>query len=279
MKHVALISQGESPTMQGLKHFLETQNIKCSLWSSPPQVEAGPGVVVFYQGENPNPQLDQVLQEAIRQDWRLLNRSMPWVQDKAEEYRLYQSLGAGHLLPWQEAAPGVAQSFQSEMYVVKPRVGKHGQGVARFSDWQVALQHAESLGPSVIQPYKTGKVVRALTSPSQVLTSYEKQPQGEWVAAVARGATRDLIDLPPGAAECLTDLTDKTGADLIGFDLIVDGEEFWILEGNAAPALPWEVIQEIDPPALIGALSAPLSGPPGLQHPLAVSRGSRAASP
>lgn len=257
--------------MQGLKRFLETQGIKCSLWSSPQQVEAGPGVVVFYQGENPSPQLDQVLQEALRQDWRLLNRSMPWVQDKAEEYRLYKNLGAGHLLPWQEADPVAAQSFQSEMYVVKPRVGKHGQGVARFSDWESALQYAESLGPSVIQPYKTGKVVRALTSPGQVLTSYQKQPQGQWVAAVARGATRDLVDLPPGAAECLTDLTDQIGADLIGFDLIVDGEEFWILEGNAAPALPWEVIQEIDPPALIGALSRPLSGPPGLQHPLAVS--------
>ena len=255
----------------GMRDFLEQQGVSTECWSSESDVRGGDQLLVFYRDSlefNPSASPDQILQmdqlagKVIAAGWKLFNQSMPWVQDKAEEYELYEALEIGHFLPWQPAGagPDVPQSFDSDMYVVKPRVGECGNGVERFANWSDASQYACSLGPSVIQAYQPGKVVRVIATADRVLTSYEKLPQdeGEWVAAIAKGARRVPFTLPPGAGEVATRFTKLVDADLIGFDLIVEDDDFWLLEANAAPGMSRPVIDLIDPAPLMAVFQGAL---------------------
>jgi [lysine-biosynthesis-protein LysW]--L-2-aminoadipate ligase len=129
--------------------------------------------------------------------------------------------------------------------VVKPRLGSWGRDVVRCtSDGQLQEHLAAIRGKlwfistgAIVQELvpPVGYDVRVLVACGQVLGAVRRvAAEGEWRTNIALGARRVPTEPPPGTAELALAAAEALGADLVGVDLLPDGDGWTILEVNGA---------------------------------------------
>jgi RimK family alpha-L-glutamate ligase len=130
--------------------------------------------------------------------------------------------------------------------VVKPRFGSWGRDVALLTDERALRRHVAELErrpwfraqgalvQELVPPQ--GSDVRLVVCGGAVVGAISRIAQaGEWRTNVALGARRVPVTPPPAACELALRAAAAAGADLLGADLLPDGNGGWIvLELNGA---------------------------------------------
>lgn len=194
--------------------------------------------LVFYRG-HPSARLTELLEanaafeELVLRGCRVLNppQTVRLSRDKRLTASCFEQARIPHPPTWIVDDP--PPDWQ-EKFVAKPVFGSLGKGIAIFDDWDVAVAFARSHNePYLIQGYISGRVVRAVATPDEVVLAYEKRlGAGEMIANVARGATRHMLELSDELAQLAIASVRALGSDLMGMDLVVGDNESWVLEGN-----------------------------------------------
>jgi [lysine-biosynthesis-protein LysW]--L-2-aminoadipate ligase len=129
--------------------------------------------------------------------------------------------------------------------VVKPRLGSWGRDVVLCASDGELQAHLAAIRRK-LWFVSTGAVVQELVPPAghdlrvlvacgQVLGAVRRvAAPGEWRTNVALGARRIPIEAPAEAAELALAAAEALGADLVGVDLLPDGDGWTILEVNGA---------------------------------------------
>jgi [lysine-biosynthesis-protein LysW]--L-2-aminoadipate ligase len=129
--------------------------------------------------------------------------------------------------------------------VVKPRLGSWGREVVLCASDGDLQEHLATIRGklwfvstgAIVQELvpPTGYDIRVLVACGQVLGAVRRvAAEGEWRTNVALGAQRVPIEPLPGTAELALAAADALGADLVGVDLLPDGDGWTILEVNGA---------------------------------------------
>lgn len=191
---------------------------------------------------------------------RTLNRASALLaaHDKLLTARLLQRAGLPHphtrLLSPGERLPELRPPL-----VVKPRFGSWGTDVARFDDPAALRRHVRELelrpwfrahGALVqeLVPVQ-GRDLRVVVAGGVVVGAIERvAARGEWRTNVALGAERRPVEPPPLACMLATSAAAAAGADLVGVDLLPDGQGGWtVLELNGAVEFTVEYGLDRDP--------------------------------
>ena len=130
--------------------------------------------------------------------------------------------------------------------VVKPRFGSWGRDVVRCDDELAFHRHVRSLQSApwfrthgaLVQELvpSQGRDLRILVAGGGVVGAIARiAPPGEWRTNVSLGSARMPVTPPAAACALAVACAAATGADLIGVDLLPDGEGSWtVLELNGA---------------------------------------------
>ncbi len=143
--------------------------------------------------------------------------------------------------------------------VVKPRFGSWGKDVVRCDDIDGLRRHLRKLElrpwfrahgallQELVPPQ--GKDLRVVVAGGTVVGAIERvAARGEWRTNVALGATRQPVDPPAQACMLARIAAGAAGAELIGVDLLPDGEGGWVvLELNGAVEFTHEYGIGLDP--------------------------------
>ena len=165
--------------------------------------------------------------------------------DKLLTARLLQGAGLPHPRTRLATAGKTSIPFDGPV-VVKPRFGSWGREVVRCDDRQALEGELERLAglpwfrrhgalvQDLVEPQ--GYDVRILVAAGVVVGAIRRQAMaGEWRTNVALGARRIEVDPPDAARVIAVQAAEAAGADLIGVDLLPDGDRGWtILELNGA---------------------------------------------
>lgn len=178
---------------------------------------------------------------------RTLNRASALLaaHDKLLTARLLQRAGLPHPRT-RLLSPGDSLPELRPPLVVKPRFGSWGKDVARFDDLTALRRHVRELelrpwfrahGALVqeLVPVQ-GRDLRVVVAGGVVVGAIERvAARGEWRTNVALGAARRPVEPPPLACMLATSAAAAAGADLVGVDLLPDGQGGWtVLELNGA---------------------------------------------
>ncbi len=143
--------------------------------------------------------------------------------------------------------------------VVKPRFGSWGQDVVRCMDAAALRRHVRELElrpwyrahgalvQELIPPQ--GSDLRIIVAGGSVVGAIERvAARGEWRTNVALGALRRSVEPPSFACMLAVEAAAAAGGDLIGVDLLPDGEGGWVvLELNGAVEWTREYSLDRDP--------------------------------
>lgn len=143
--------------------------------------------------------------------------------------------------------------------VVKPRFGSWGTDVVRCGDRQALRRHLRELElrpwfrahgalvQELVPPQ--GRDLRIVVAGGTVVGAIEREAaRGEWRTNVALGAARRPVVPPPAACMLARTAAAAAGAELVGVDLLPDGEGGWVvLELNGAVELTREYALDRDP--------------------------------
>jgi RimK family alpha-L-glutamate ligase len=188
---------------------------------------------------------------------RTLNRASALLaaHDKLLTARLLQRAGLPHprtrlLSPGRGAALlAHKRDFLPELrppLVVKPRFGSWGKDVVRCDDLHALRRHVRALElrpwfrahGALVQELVTphGSDLRVVVAGGVVVGAIERvAARGEWRTNVALGANRRPVESPPLACMLATTAAAAAGAELVGVDLLPDGQGGWtVLELNGA---------------------------------------------
>ncbi len=143
--------------------------------------------------------------------------------------------------------------------VVKPRFGSWGRDVVVCRDERALRHYAQTLldrpwfrmQGALVQELvpPQGRDLRSVVAGGTVVGAVARvAAPGEWRTNVARGATRQPVEPPAAACALAVDAAAAAGADLIGVDLLPDGEGGHIvLELNGAVEFTSEYTLDRDP--------------------------------
>ena len=176
----------------------------------------------------------------------------------------------------------VAPPYVAGPCVVKPRFGSWGRAVFRCDD-AVALERLLSrlaserwfavhgaLVQELIEP--AGRDLRLVVAGGRVVGAISRvAAAGEWRTNVSLGATRRPVSPPCETVELALAAADAVRADLVGVDLLPDGDGWTIVELNGAVEftgayslgsdVDTETVRELELRALLGDLGAPRPSP------------------
>ena len=143
--------------------------------------------------------------------------------------------------------------------VVKPRFGSWGKDVVRCKDLAALRNHVRELelrpwfrahGAIVQELVPTqGSDLRIVVAGGAIVGAIERvAKKGEWRTNVALGALRRPVEPPSFACMLAVEAAAAAGGDLIGVDLLPDGEGGWfVLELNGAVEFTPEYSLDRDP--------------------------------
>ena len=191
---------------------------------------------------------------------RTLNRAgaLMAAHDKLLTARLLQRAGLPHPRT-RLLSPGASLPELRLPVVVKPRFGSWGKDVVRCDDADGLRRRLRELE---LRPWfrQHGALVQELVPPQgsdlrivvaggSVVGAIERvAAPGEWRTNVALGGRRRPVDPPPFACMLATEAAAAAGADLIGVDMLPDGEGGWVvLELNGAVEFTHEYALDRDP--------------------------------
>jgi RimK family alpha-L-glutamate ligase len=143
--------------------------------------------------------------------------------------------------------------------VVKPRFGSWGTDVVRCADQDALRKHVRELElrpwfrahgalvQELVPPH--GSDLRIVVAGGAVVGAIERvAAKGEWRTNVALGAERRPVEPPSFACMLALEAAAAAGGDLIGVDLLPDGEGGWVvLELNGAVEWTREYSLDRDP--------------------------------
>lgn len=210
---------------------------------------------------------------------RTLNRAgaLLAAHDKLLTARLMQRVGLPHprtrLLSPGSGVPARSESAPADSdlahigplpelrlpVVVKPRFGSWGMEVVRCDDGDALRRHIRrlellpwfrahgALVQELVPPQ--GSDLRIVVAGGSVVGAIERvAAKGEWRTNVALGARRRPVDPPPFACMLACTAAAAAGAELVGVDLLPDGEGGWVvLELNGAVEFTHEYSLGRDP--------------------------------
>ena len=155
--------------------------------------------------------------------------------------------------------PGDAIPTFTGPVVVKPRFGSWGRDVVRCDDELALHRHARSLASSpwfrthgaLVQelvPPK-GHDLRIIVAGGAVVGAIARvAPPGEWRTNVSLGSVRVPVEPPSEARTLAVRCASATGANLIGIDLLPDGDGgYTVVELNGAVEFTHEYALGADP--------------------------------
>jgi RimK family alpha-L-glutamate ligase len=129
--------------------------------------------------------------------------------------------------------------------VVKPRFGSWGKDVVRCFDQDELARHLQSVAQErwfrrhgalvqeVVEP--RGYDLRVVVAGGAVVGAIERvAAPGEWRTNVAHGARRLSVTPPPEARALALAAADAADIDLVGVDLLPDGDGWTVVELNGA---------------------------------------------
>jgi RimK family alpha-L-glutamate ligase len=143
--------------------------------------------------------------------------------------------------------------------VVKPRFGSWGRDVVRCDDADALRRQVRELETrpwfrvhgAIVQQLvpPQGSDLRIVVAGGSVVGAIERvAAPGEWRTNIALGGLRRPVDPPPLACMLATEAATAAGVDLIGVDLLPDGEGGWVvLELNGAVEFTREYGLDRDP--------------------------------
>lgn len=146
--------------------------------------------------------------------------------------------------------------------VVKPRFGSWGQEVVRCDDELALRRHLHSLASTpwfrshgaLVQDLVPvqGRDLRIVVAGGTVVGAISRiAPPGEWRTNVSLGAVRVPVQPVPEACALALDCAAAAGADLVGVDLLPDGDGgYVVLELNGAVDFTLDYALGADPFAL-----------------------------
>jgi RimK family alpha-L-glutamate ligase len=130
--------------------------------------------------------------------------------------------------------------------IVKPRFGSWGRDVVVARDRAELERHVSALGPiawfrrhgALVQELvpPQGYDLRIVVAAGEVVGAVKRlAADGEWRTNIALGGRRETVDPPPQARLVALGAVAALGMDLVGVDLLPDGDGGWVvLELNGA---------------------------------------------
>ena len=219
---------------------------------------------------------------------RTLNRAgaLLAAHDKLLTARLLQRAGLPHPRT-RLLSPGASLPELRLPVVVKPRFGSWGKDVVRCDDadgLRRRLRELEqrpwfraqgALVQELVPPQ--GSDLRIVVAGGSVVGAIERvAAAGEWRTNIALGGRRRPVDPSPFACMLALEAAAASGAELIGVDMLPDGDGGWvILELNGAVEFTREYALDRDPftAAAWELARVALGCPQGWSYPVAATLG------
>ena len=197
---------------------------------------------------------------------RVLNRAgaLLAVHDKLLTARVLEREGLPHPRARMLHPDGPARPWSGPV-VVKPRFGSWGRDVTRCENELAYRRHLRALERrpwfqqhgALVQEYvePAGHDLRVVVAGGVPVGAVSRvAAKGEWRTNVCLGGTRVCVDPPPGALSLAVWAAAAAGTDLVGVDLLPDGEGGWtVLELNGAVDFSADYRIDRDPFAAAGS--------------------------
>ena len=164
--------------------------------------------------------------------------------DKLLTARLLHGAGLPHPRTRLAVAAATLPAIERPV-VVKPRFGSWGKDVVRCGDAEELARHIESLTQErwfrrhgalvqeLVEP--RGFDLRIVVAGGAVVGAIERvAAPGEWRTNVAHGARRMRVSPPLDAQRLALAAAQAAGIDLVGVDLLPDGDGWTVIELNGA---------------------------------------------
>ncbi len=124
--------------------------------------------------------------------------------------------------------------------VVKPVYGGYGNGVLKVNNleelkniFELLRFNKKEIFIQEYVPYKHD--IRAFVVGDSIVGAMEKIPKNDWRANYSLGCDIREFKLNDTIEDMVLKSAEKLGADIVGIDVLIDGNQIYILEANITP--------------------------------------------